>query len=165
MNRSHLLLWVGIGLMAGVLALSSGSLAQDGAGEGPARREKPKPQAGNEGEKEAQLLEAIANCPTSLVDAIKAAEDASGGKAIAARYQPGKEGAMIIAVQVVVDGKRQNVRIDGATGEVAANPGKEKGEGDKAEKQPKPEKPEKAKRERKPKGGDDEGDGDAPMEE
>ncbi len=114
-------------LVAGVLCvgLVGVVLAQDKSGQAPAM--KAKPSAEQKAEKVRLRAEALAKfskslgaCPTSLADAIAAAEKETGGKAFAAEFETKKKtGALKLGVDILKDGKKIEVSLDPATGKVA----------------------------------------------
>lgn len=88
-------------------------------------------------ERAAKLMQAVTDAEVSISQAATTAQTHSGGKAIAAAYKLTKN-KLVVEVQVVVEGKKQKVTIDAATGEVQARPEKpEKGRADKPKRQKK----------------------------
>jgi uncharacterized membrane protein YkoI len=73
--------------------------------------------AGNSKDKEAKELQLFKQASISLLDAIKAAEDKTGGKAIEAEINE-KSAAVQFEVEVLKDGQVHEVMVDGKTGKV-----------------------------------------------
>ncbi len=67
-------------------------------------------------EDDAQLAK-LAQSPTTLIAAIAAAEQQTGGKAVEASYDD-EDGSDIVELEVMKNNVRHDVKVDGATGKV-----------------------------------------------
>jgi uncharacterized membrane protein YkoI len=74
-------------------------------------------QAGESKEKEAKELQLFSKAKISLIEAIKAAEQNTGGKALEAELDDGSN-AIQFEIKILKDGKIYEVLVDGTTGNV-----------------------------------------------
>jgi uncharacterized membrane protein YkoI len=74
-------------------------------------------QAGESKEKEAKELQLFSKAKISLIEAIKAAEQNTGGKALEAELDDGSN-AVQFEIKILKDGKIYEVLVDGTTGNV-----------------------------------------------
>jgi len=74
-------------------------------------------QAGESKEKEAKELKLLSQAKISLTEAIKAAEQKVGGKAMEAEVDE-ESNAVQFEIEVLKDGKIHEVKVDGKTGKV-----------------------------------------------
>jgi uncharacterized membrane protein YkoI len=74
-------------------------------------------QAGESKEKEAKELKLFSQAKISLTEAIKAAEQKVGGKAMEAEVDE-ESNAVQFEIEVLKDGKIHEVKVDGKTGKV-----------------------------------------------
>jgi uncharacterized membrane protein YkoI len=74
-------------------------------------------QAGESKEKEAKELKLFSHAKISLTEAIKAAEQKTGGKAMEASVDD-ESNAVQFEIEVLKDGKIHEVMVDGKTGKV-----------------------------------------------
>ena len=74
-------------------------------------------QAGESKEKEAKELQLFSKAKISLIEAIKAAEQNTGGKALEAELDDGSN-AVQFEIKILKDGKIYEVLVDGTTGNI-----------------------------------------------
>ena len=74
-------------------------------------------QAGESKEKEAKELQLFSKAKISLIEAIKAAEHKTGGKALEAELDDGSN-TVQFEIEILKDGKIYEVLVDGTTGNI-----------------------------------------------